>query len=75
MCHHALAGEIAAARACNDKLQKLHSDLFCEPSPAPTKWALAQLGKIRPVSRLPIIELSPAGQAKVRAAMQDAELI
>lgn len=75
MCHQALAGNIAAARAHNDKLQKLHADLFCEPSPAPTKWALAQLGKIRPVSRLPIIELSAAGQATVRAAMTDAGLI
>ena len=68
-------GDIAAARACNDKLQKLHVDLFCEPSPAPTKWALAQLGKIRAVSRLPIIELSANGQATVLAAMRDADLI
>ena len=75
MCHYALAGDIAAARACNDKLQKLHVDLFCEPSPAPTKWALAQLGKIRAVSRLPIIELSANGQATVLAAMRDADLI
>lgn len=75
MCHEALAGNIAQARALNDKLQKLHVDLFCEPSPAPTKWALAELGKIRPVSRLPIIALSEAGQATVRAAMQEAGLI
>lgn len=75
MCHAALRGDIATARALNDRLQRLHVDLFCEPSPAPTKWALAQLGKIRPVSRLPIIELSEAGQARVRTAMQEAGLI
>ncbi len=75
MCRAALAGDIPLARALNDRLQKLHVDLFCEPSPAPTKWALAQMGKIRPVSRLPIIELGTAGQARVRAAMAEAGLI
>ncbi|WP_066567349.1 4-hydroxy-tetrahydrodipicolinate synthase [Snodgrassella sp. CFCC 13594] len=75
MCHAAIKGDIATARAINDKLQGLHTDLFCEPSPAAVKWALAQLGKIRPISRLPIIELSAAGQAKTLAAMQAAELI
>lgn len=75
MCHAALAGDIASARAINDKLQKLHTDLFCEPSPAPTKWALAQLGKVRNVSRLPIVPLSAHGQDIVRAALAEAELI
>ncbi|WP_037585269.1 4-hydroxy-tetrahydrodipicolinate synthase [Stenoxybacter acetivorans] len=75
MCHAAMSGDIAKARWLNDPLQKLHVDLFCEPSPAPTKWALAKLGKIRPISRLPIIELSEKGQAVVLAAMQEAKLI
>ena len=75
MCHAALRGDITGARALNDKLQRLHGDLFCEPSPAPTKWALSKLGKINPVCRLPITELTPAGQAVVLAAMQEAGLI
>lgn len=75
LCHAAMQGDIATARAINDKLQSLHTDLFCEPSPAPTKWALQHLGKIRAVTRLPIIELSEAGQATVLAAMKQAELI
>ena len=75
MCHAALRGDITGARALNDKLQRLHGDLFCEPSPAPTKWALSKLGKINPVCRLPITELTPAGQTVVLAAMQEAGLI
>lgn len=75
MCHEALVGNIQAARVCNDKLQKLHSDLFCEPSPAPTKWALAQLGKIRAHCRLPIVPLSEAGQQRILSAMREAELL
>lgn len=75
MCHAALRGDIAGARSLNDKLQRLHGDLFCEPSPAPTKWALSRIGKISPVCRLPITELTEAGQATVTAAMREAGLI
>lgn len=75
MCHAALRGDIAGARSLNDKLQRLHGDLFCEPSPAPTKWALSQIGKINPVCRLPITELTEAGQTTVTAAMREAGLI
>ncbi|MBR0129284.1 MAG: 4-hydroxy-tetrahydrodipicolinate synthase, partial [Neisseriaceae bacterium] len=55
MCRYAMNGEIAAARQLNDELQDLHKDLFCEPSPAPTKWALKQLGMCGSFSRLPIV--------------------
>ncbi|MBO7080451.1 MAG: 4-hydroxy-tetrahydrodipicolinate synthase [Neisseriaceae bacterium] len=72
MCRHAINGEIQAARQLNDKLQDLHKDLFCEPSPAPTKWALKQLGLCGDFSRLPITELTENGQQKVRAAMMAA---
>lgn len=75
MCHAALRGDIAGARSLNDKLQRLHGDLFCEPSPAPTKWALSRIGKISPACRLPITELTEAGQATVTAAMREAGLI
>ncbi|MCT6881867.1 MAG: 4-hydroxy-tetrahydrodipicolinate synthase [Snodgrassella alvi] len=75
MCHAALRGDIAGARSLNDKLQRLHGDLFCEPSPAPTKWALSQIGKINPVCRLPITGLTEVGQTIVTAAMREAGLI
>lgn len=75
MCRHAINGEIAAARKLNDLLQDLHKDLFCEPSPAPTKWALKQLGMCGSFSRLPIVDLTENGQAIVRRAMQAAGVI
>ncbi|MGO3859836.1 4-hydroxy-tetrahydrodipicolinate synthase [Neisseriaceae bacterium CLB008] len=76
MCQAALAGDIATARQLNDSLQALHSDLFCEPSPAAPKWALKTLG-ILPNDhvRAPLTELSAAGQSKVMAALQQANLI
>lgn len=75
MCHAAIQSDIATARALNDKLQRLHTDLFCEPNPVPTKYALAKLGKIDPFCRSPLIEITSAGQAIVEAAMQEAGLI
>lgn len=75
MCRYAINGEIAAARKLNDLLQDLHKDLFCEPSPAPTKWALKQLGMCGSFSRLPIVNLTENGQAIVRRAMQAAGVI
>ena len=72
LCAAALAGDAREAARLQLQLMPLHRALFVEPSPAPTKWALAQLGRCSGGIRLPIVPLSPAGQAAVRAAMQEA---
>jgi len=74
LCTAALAGDAREAARLQLQLMPLHRALFVEPSPAPTKWALAQLGRCGPGIRLPIVPLSEAGQAAVRAAMQEAGL-
>ena len=63
------------AAALQFRLLSLHKQLFCEPSPAPTKWTLAQLGRCRPDVRLPLVELTASGQATVGAALRDAGLL
>lgn len=75
LCQAALAGDLARAQALHFQLLSLHRNLFCEASPAPTKWAMAQLGRCRNVLRLPLVDLTEAGQAKVRAALTDAGLL
>ena len=75
MCMAAIAGDVQRARALHLQLLPLHRQLFCEPSPAPAKWALAQLGRCRPTVRLPLTELTPAGQAAVGAALRDSGLL
>lgn len=75
MCREAIAGNIPAARGLNKKLIPLYNVMFCEPSPAAPKWALARLGLCRPHVRLPIIELSSDGQDKVCSALKSAQLI
>jgi 4-hydroxy-tetrahydrodipicolinate synthase len=74
LCTAALAGDAREAARLQLQLMPLHRALFVEPSPAPTKWALARLGRCGPGIRLPIVPLSEAGQANVLAAMQEAGL-
>ena len=57
------------------KLLPLHRNLFIEPSPAPTKWAMAKLGLCGASLRLPITPLTDAGQAAVEQALRDAGLL
>jgi len=72
MCAAALRGDLAAARAANDKLQGLHKHLFIEANPIPAKWALNQMGMMPAGIRLPLTPLTSASVAPVRAAMQQA---
>ena len=75
LCVAAMAGDVAQARSLHFRLLSLHKQLFCEPSPAPTKWAMSRLGHCRPEVRLPITPLTADGQALVGAALRDAGLL
>lgn len=70
MCRVALEGDIATARRLNEQLIPIYNTMFCEPSPAAPKWGLSLLGKCEPHVRLPLVALTEAGQAKVRAALE-----
>jgi 4-hydroxy-tetrahydrodipicolinate synthase len=70
----AIEGDVKRATALHMKLLPLHRHLFCEPSPAPTKWAMAQADLCRDVVRLPILPLTAAGQALVGQALRDCGL-
>ena len=74
LCKAALEGRAKDASALHLKLLALHKNLFCEPSPAPTKWAMARLGLCGETLRLPITPLTSAGQALVGQAMREAGL-
>lgn len=75
LCMAAIAGDARTAAALHLRLLPLHKQLFCEPSPAPTKWALAQLGRCTPQVRLPIVPLTASGQAQVGQALRDSGLL
>jgi 4-hydroxy-tetrahydrodipicolinate synthase len=74
LCMAAIEGRAREAAAIHLKLLPLHKTLFVEPSPAPTKWAMAQLGLCGAGLRLPITPLTPTGQSAVAQALRDAGL-
>ena len=75
LCMAAMAGQAREAAALHLRLLPLHSHLFIEPSPAPTKWAMARLGLCGAALRLPVTALTAAGQATVEQALRDAGLL
>ena len=75
LCMAAIEGDARRAAALQFKLLAVHRQLFCEPSPAPTKWALSQLGRCQNHLRLPIVPLTGSGQALVGQALRDAGLL
>ncbi len=72
MCAAALEGDVARARACNDRLLPLHRNLFVEANPIPVKWALSEMGLVKNALRLPLVPLSPSCHETVRDAMRAA---
>ncbi|MFP5405647.1 MAG: 4-hydroxy-tetrahydrodipicolinate synthase [Gammaproteobacteria bacterium] len=75
MCALALSGDWAGALAIHRRLLPLHLDLFVEANPIPVKWALAEMGRIRPGIRLPLTPLSTNQHAVVRAALESAGVL
>ena len=75
LCRAAVDGQARRAAEIQFRLLPVHRQLFCEPSPAPTKWAMARLGLCGSALRLPIVPLSAAGQAQVEQALRDAGLL
>jgi 4-hydroxy-tetrahydrodipicolinate synthase len=71
MCAAAMAGDVRQASAIHLRLLPLHKQLFCEPSPSATKWAMAQMRLCGTGTRLPILPLTEAGQALVAQALRD----
>lgn len=67
-----LAGDYKTARTLHEKLDRLHKDLFLDPSPAPAKYALNLLGRMTPDVRLPITPCQDTTKTAVRAAMDRA---
>ncbi len=72
MCMAALNGELAKAREINFRLLGLHRHLFVEANPIPVKWAVARMGKMKNILRLPLTPLSPGAQGVVEQAMRQA---
>ena len=74
MCVAAFSDDLATAREINNKLLRLHIDLFVEANPIPVKWAVAQMGLIGRGIRLPLTPLSEKYHQLIRQAMELASI-
>jgi 4-hydroxy-tetrahydrodipicolinate synthase len=75
LCRAAVDGQARRAAEIQLRLLPVHKQLFCEPSPAPTKWAMARMGLCGAALRLPMVPLSTTGQTLVEQALRDAGLL
>lgn len=67
-------GDVHRARALAERLRPLFEALFVEPNPGPVKAALAQLGRLAPEIRLPMVMPAEATQARLRAVLGELAL-
>src|SRR2546423_762055 len=63
------AGDFAAARVINHQLAEWTAAAFIEPNPIPAKAALAMMGKMLNVLRLPLVPLADKFEPTIRAAL------
>jgi len=68
------AGDFKTAKTIHSKLDRLHKDLFLDPSPAPTKYGLSLMGKMKDDVRLPITPCSEGTKEAVKSAMRRASV-
>ncbi len=65
----AIAGDMASARAAHAKYWKLFHDLFIDTNPVMVKEALAMMGRVEAVFRLPLCETTDANRETMRATL------
>jgi 4-hydroxy-tetrahydrodipicolinate synthase len=71
----ALTGDFAGARALQRRWFALMEVNFCEVNPGPVKAAMAMMGLLEPVFRLPMVPPSAASTAKIEAVLESAGLL
>jgi len=71
----ALAGDFARARALQRQYLPLIEINFIESNPIPVKWALAQMGLLDPIFRLPMCPPSAANQEKISKVLEQVGLM
>ncbi|PRX37253.1 4-hydroxy-tetrahydrodipicolinate synthase [Meinhardsimonia xiamenensis] len=70
-----LAGDYARALEYQDRLYPLHRAIFLEPGLVGAKYALSLLGRCSEEVRLPLVGLTEATKAEIRAAMVHAGIL
>ena len=75
MVEAAERGDYAAARKMHHRLVPLMLGNFIESNPGPVKFAMAAMGLCDDVFRLPMVSPKPASQEKIRALLQELDVL
>jgi 4-hydroxy-tetrahydrodipicolinate synthase len=75
LCHHGLRGNFEQARAIHRKYLPLMEINFIESNPIPVKAALALMGLLEPVWRLPMVPPKVENRMRIHAVLESLELI
>src|SRR5258707_634910 len=75
LCQHGLRGEFEEARAIHRKFLPLMEINFIESNPIPVKAALALMGLLEPVWRLPMVAPKAEQLQRIRAVLQSLQLV
>jgi len=71
----ALSGDWKRARELHFKYYRLFCDLFIDTNPIPVKAAMAMLGQIEEVYRLPLCAMGSEPKARLRECLEELELL
>jgi len=71
----ALAGNFAGAREIHRHFHALMEINFIESNPIPVKAALAEMGLLEAIWRLPLVAPKPENRARIRAVLESLNLI
>ncbi|HXJ16184.1 MAG TPA: 4-hydroxy-tetrahydrodipicolinate synthase [Candidatus Polarisedimenticolia bacterium] len=71
----ALASDFAAAREIHRRYFRLMEVNFVETNPGPVKAAMALMGLLEPVFRLPLVAPKPENLAKIRSVLESLGLV
>ncbi|AEB10310.1 4-hydroxy-tetrahydrodipicolinate synthase [Desulfobacca acetoxidans] len=75
MCNAFLSGNLGTARSLHYKMWPLMEAMFFETNPVPAKTALKLMGRISGEVRLPLCNMSPANEERLRQVMVNYGLI
>jgi 4-hydroxy-tetrahydrodipicolinate synthase len=75
MVRACLSGDWDTARKLHNKLLPLMTFNFVESNPIPVKAALAMMGMIEEVYRLPLVKIGSNNREKLRAALAEIKLV
>lgn len=75
MTNAALSGDWGRARELHFKYYRLFCDLFIDTNPIPVKAAMAMMGLVEEVYRLPLCALASEPKARLRECLKELKLI